>query len=716
MKAEYIDKIYAGWLAKIIGIRLGAPVEGWTYEQIAKKFGQIDGYPADYRDFAADDDSNGPFFFVRALREGGHFPDMQPQDVGDALLNYAGYEHGFFWFGGYGVSTEHTAFANLWNGIPAPRSGSAKQNGTAVAEQIGGQIFIDCWGLVSPGRQEQAARLARAAACVTHDGNGVWGGIFVAVCISHAFVERDIRSIIRKGLSFLPEDCEYAAVVHAVMDFYDGHPKDWRACFAYIHDNWGYDRYPGNCHIIPNAAVMILALLYGEGDFDRTLCICCMCGWDTDCNVGNVATIMGVRGGVSAIDYEKWRAPINDFVVFSSVAGALNISDVPEGASYMANLAYLLEGETPPKAWETIWKKGRGYCHFAYPGSTHGMRVRNGGQPKLQNIGCADAAGGRALLVETCRGMEEGFCEIYRKTYYEPGDFSDNRYHPAFSPTVYPGQTVHCRIRPAQAGEGAAGGKQPACDKGGTAWGVGLYAKVREAQGERYLCQEVCTWEDDGFHTLFWQIPGQASFTVLEIGIRYQAPQSGGGLVVDELYADKGADYRVDFAQERAEKWTDVHREISQFTREKGLSYLEEGCLHLTGCDFGEVYTGDWEWTDYEAEWLLTPVLGEEHYALVRVQGAMRSYAVGFTGAGRFGICKKEHGIKVLQEVPFAWKHGETYRILARAEKNRIRVFLNGQELLALQDEENPWLTGGIGLGVRNNSHLSCSQIRLTGN
>ena len=34
MKKEYIEHIYSGWLAKIIGIRLGAPIEGWTYEKI----------------------------------------------------------------------------------------------------------------------------------------------------------------------------------------------------------------------------------------------------------------------------------------------------------------------------------------------------------------------------------------------------------------------------------------------------------------------------------------------------------------------------------------------------------------------------------------------------------------------------------------------------------------------------------------------------------
>lgn len=107
-------------------------------------------------------------FFLRGLEDSGHYKDegkdFCAQDVADALLNYAPYEHGFFWWGGYGISTEHTAYLNLRNGIPAPRSGSIEQNGAATAEQIGGQIFIDTWGLVAPGKTDLAARLAREAA------------------------------------------------------------------------------------------------------------------------------------------------------------------------------------------------------------------------------------------------------------------------------------------------------------------------------------------------------------------------------------------------------------------------------------------------------------------------------------------------------------------------------------------------------------------------
>lgn len=41
---DYIQKVYAGWLGKIIGIRHGSNIESWSYEAIKEKYGEIDGY------------------------------------------------------------------------------------------------------------------------------------------------------------------------------------------------------------------------------------------------------------------------------------------------------------------------------------------------------------------------------------------------------------------------------------------------------------------------------------------------------------------------------------------------------------------------------------------------------------------------------------------------------------------------------------------------
>ena len=145
-----------------------------------------------------------PCFFLRALQDYTFTLDITVEQIGLTWLYYTPYEHGFYWWGGYGKSTEHTAYLNLRSGIMAPRSGSIEQNGAAVAEQIGGQIFIDTWGLVVPGNPELAATYAQKAANVSHGGNGVYGGMFIAACISKAFVEKDIQKIIDSGLAVIP--------------------------------------------------------------------------------------------------------------------------------------------------------------------------------------------------------------------------------------------------------------------------------------------------------------------------------------------------------------------------------------------------------------------------------------------------------------------------------------------------------------------------------
>jgi hypothetical protein len=66
---DYLNKVYAGWLGKIIGIRHGSNIEGWSYEKIEKVYGEITDYLFDFKNFAADDDSNGPIFFIRALED-----------------------------------------------------------------------------------------------------------------------------------------------------------------------------------------------------------------------------------------------------------------------------------------------------------------------------------------------------------------------------------------------------------------------------------------------------------------------------------------------------------------------------------------------------------------------------------------------------------------------------------------------------------------------
>ena len=121
---DIYERIYAGFIAKAIGVRLGAPVEPtiWSLERIEKTYGEVTQYLHDFKNFAADDDTNGPVYFIRVLRDYGL--DFTAEQEGRTWLNYAAEEHGMYWWGGFGRSTEHTAYLNLRNGIAAPASGS----------------------------------------------------------------------------------------------------------------------------------------------------------------------------------------------------------------------------------------------------------------------------------------------------------------------------------------------------------------------------------------------------------------------------------------------------------------------------------------------------------------------------------------------------------------------------------------------------------------
>ncbi len=206
---DYLEHTYAGVLGKIIGVYLGRPVEGWSYQRIMDELGEITGYVHAKRDqplIVTDDDISGTFTFLRALADYDYSPDLTPAQIGQTWLNYIIEQRTILWWGGLGNSTEHTAFLRLKNGIPAPRSGSIALNGKVVAEQIGSQIFIDGWAMVCPGDPERAVEFARRAASVSHDGEAIYGAQVVAAIEAQAFIERDLNKLIDTAVGFIPHD------------------------------------------------------------------------------------------------------------------------------------------------------------------------------------------------------------------------------------------------------------------------------------------------------------------------------------------------------------------------------------------------------------------------------------------------------------------------------------------------------------------------------
>lgn len=685
---NYVERVYAGFLGMNIGIRLGAPLEPneWSYEKIQEIHGDIRGYVKDYKTFSADDDANGPVYFIRALIDDARGRELTPQDVARAWLNYSREGIGMFWWGGDQISTEHTAYLNLKKGIPAPKSGSAEVNGIIMAEQIGGQIFIDTWGLLFPDNIQKAADYAEIAASVSHDKNGLYGARFMAACISRAFSAESMDDIIEAGLSVIPKDSTYYAVVKAVIDFYQEHPEeeDFRKCRQYLENEWGYDKYTGVCHIIPNAGVCALALMYGKGDLARTVEIATMCSWDTDCNAGNVGTIAGVFAGLDAIP-GHYRKPINDMIATSSVSGYLNVLDIPTFCKELAVLGYQVNGlEAPQRLVESI-RNGEVYLDFTLPGSTHGFKTNNAFKTLLtpcNDLGIEERRGSLSVLFD--RFIEGDSSKIFYKPFYRREDFNDEKYKPTFAPSAYSGQKVSAKVY---------------MDKWQGGADVYLTPYVRNSYTKSDVKLDSITLNHQQWLDIEFVIPETDGALIDEVGFIVESPsppdnRSFGKFYIGEFRIFGNADYSIDFAKQAME-----FKCVTPFAHHRGEWTLENGFMKAAaGEEDTSSFTGNYYGRDLELDISFQPVSGKSHGVILRAIGTERYYWAGFDGDNQVSLIENNFGFKRLKTISYEWNHEAIYNVKAISKGTAVQIEINGERVLDFDGLGNEYGMAGFGL------------------
>lgn len=675
MVERYLEKVYAGFLGMNIGIRLGAPVEpaGWTYDRIRNTYGEITDYVKEFKNFAADDDANGPVFFVRAVTDDAKDGDLKPQDVARAWLNYTREGIGMFWWGGYGVSTEHTAYLNLKSGIRAPQSGSMKQNGPVLAEQIGGQIFIDTWGLINPCNPGRAADYGEAAASVSHDGEGLYGARFFCAAIAKAFETSDIFEIMEAGLSEIPENSLYRQIALEVLRFHHDHPaaESWRECYQMLARGWGYDRFPGACHIIPNAGVCFMAMAYGGGQFDRTVEIASMAGWDTDCNAGNVGTVLGVANGLEGIP-GRLRKPVNDGIVCSGISGYLNILDIPTFSRELAVNGYRLSGEEVPGDLAQSVCPGEIHFDFELPGSTHNMRISDPFFCALTHTRERSCSGGGSLKILVDR-MERGdHCKVFYKPFYTREDFSDERYSPVFSPTAYPGQKVSMKLY---------------LDQWEGRESLRIAPYIHTVHGKKDHIQGDIRLPGDRWLSVEFVIPDVDGDVVDEVGIVVEGDtlhekKSLAVIYMDHFIIHGPSSYTIDMRKQKKEFCS-----ITPFSTDHGAWDLHGGALNLLRLEEAFAFTGNYYGRDYAVCASVIALHGTSHLLTVRAQGAKRFYAAGFGGEGEVVLLKNDFGFSTLAEGVFLWEHDREYRMKLECRDSRIIFSVDGVKILEAEDD-----------------------------
>ena len=302
---ELRDKIRGGWAAQTIGVTFGGPTEfryNGTMIQPYEPIPWYDGYlydtftntPGLYDDIYMD------ITFVEVLEQEGLDAPATAFGKGFAERDYK------LWH------ANQMARYNIRNGIEPPASGHWLNN--PEADSIDFQIEADFAGLMSPGMPNAAAEISDRVGHTMNHGDGWYGGVYVAALYALAFVSDDVPFVVSRALEVIPEESTFHQTIADVIRWHQQYPDDWRDTWFEIEKKWSAD--VGSPHGVfqafnidakYNAAYVVLGLLYGEGDFGKTLDVATRAGADSDCNPSTAAGVLGVMFGYDAIP-DEWTA------------------------------------------------------------------------------------------------------------------------------------------------------------------------------------------------------------------------------------------------------------------------------------------------------------------------------------------------------------------------------------------------------------------------
>lgn len=314
------DKTLGAWVGRAAGCMLGKPVEGWRKDKIDDLLAVCgleeltDYFPAPpqnnrgvkFPEGAAcllrghinravrDDDTDYTIMGLCILETHGR--EFTPRQVAEFWLAHLPYHCTY--------TAERVAYRNFVNNIWPPESASYRN---PYREWIGAQIRADGLGYACPGRPEEAAGLAFKDARVSHVKNGIYGEMWVAAMLAAAFVADDMEKVIQIGLSEIPKNTRLAEAVGRVASWREEGCSAQEATAQLLED---YGNYHG-VHTVNNAAIVAMALLWGEKDFSRTVGLAVRAGLDTDCNGATVGSVLGAMIGAANIP-AHWKDPLDD--------------------------------------------------------------------------------------------------------------------------------------------------------------------------------------------------------------------------------------------------------------------------------------------------------------------------------------------------------------------------------------------------------------------
>jgi hypothetical protein len=552
--------------------------------------------------------------------------------------------------------------------------------------------------MLSPGDPLKAADLAGKAASVSHGGEAIYGAQVLAAMEAQAFVERDRFRLLDLALEIAPSDSAIHRMISDVRDCHAREP-DWREARRFVVENYGYDKYPGGCHIVPNQALIILGLLYGNDDFQQSLMITNTCGWDTDCNSGNLGCLLGIKNGLGGIDNSPvdWRGPVADRLYLPTADGGRAITDAVAETSHIINSAHAMVGE------DLLMPKGGARFHFELPGSVQGFGIEQGANTSaagatLFNVEGHSRLGRRALAINVPRlGDGESVC-VSTATFIPPDAINMPGYGLLASPTIYPGQSVTAQL---QADE-----TNPA------AVDVRLYLTIYGPDDRPARIDGPGVRLEPGqWQALEWRVPSTDRLPICAIGLQVR---TSGAIYLDALTWEGMP--TVEFGQPSSTKsllwrkaWVNGVDHWEWWSGEPFRLVKNEGR--------GLAITGTRQWRDYRFDAVIRPAfLAASGGLAVYVQGMQRYYALElFQGGVR--LVKALDGRRTLAESPFEFELWQEIAMSLEASGKgdsgvHLRAWVDDRVIFDVTDTEWPLTSGAVAFVVEE-SHILAEHVSV---
>lgn len=307
-EATMLDKIRGGWFGQTIGCTYGGPTEFKYKGSIINDEIEIPWYDDYiYDTFIEDpglyDDVYMDLTFLEVM--GKHGIDAPVELFSDSFAN-AEYK---LWH------ANQAARYNILNGRGAPESGHWMYN--PHADDIDFQIEADFIGMITPGLPNVGSEISDRIGHIMNYGDGWYGGVYIGAMYSLAFVCDDIPTVVKEALRTIPEGTKFHNCIADVIRLHEENPTDWKTTWFEIQKAYNFDKGcpegVWNCFNIDavmNSAWVVMGLLYGEGDFGKTIDIATRVGDDSDCNPASAAGVLGVMYGYDAIPAE-WKGGVD---------------------------------------------------------------------------------------------------------------------------------------------------------------------------------------------------------------------------------------------------------------------------------------------------------------------------------------------------------------------------------------------------------------------